>query len=76
MRKLDYNYLQYEHQQRLINVISFRGYKMSLVFVAIKTNYKVLTFFAFLIRNFSGPIGKNGGVLPLGMGPNFVPKIA
>ena len=49
---------------------------MSLVFMAIKANYKVLNFFAFLIGNFSGPIGKNGGVLPLGMVPNFGPKIA
>ena len=40
----------------------------SLVFVALKMNYKVLTYFEFLIGNFSGPIGKNGGVLPLGMG--------
>ena len=41
-----------------------------------KTNFKVLIFLEFLIGNFSGSIGKNGGVLPLGMGPNFGPKIA
>ena len=33
-------------------------------------------FLEFLIGNFSGSVGKNGGVLPLGMGPNFGPKIA
>ena len=49
---------------------------MSLVFVALKTNFFFLIFLPLLIGNFSEPIGKNGDVLPLGMGPNFGPKMA
>ena len=44
--------------------------------MAIKNELSSSDFLEFLIGNFSGSIGKNDGVLPLGMGPNFGPKIA
>ena len=49
---------------------------MSLVFVALKKNFFLLIFLNLPIGNFSEPIGKKGGVLPLGMGPNLGPKMA
>ena len=49
---------------------------MSLVFVAIKMNFFLLIFLQLLIGNFSEPIGRKGSVLPLGMVPNFSPKMA
>ena len=42
--------------------------------MAIKNDHSSSDFLEFLIGNFSWSIGKNGGVLPLGMGPNFGPK--
>ena len=48
---------------------------MSLVFVALKTNF-FLIFLQVLIGNLSEPIEKKGGILSLGMGPNFGPQMA
>ena len=59
-----------------INFNKGKNIIQSLVFVAIKNKLSSSDFLEFLIGNFSGSIGKNGGVLPLGMGPKFGPKIA